>query len=171
MSCYNGESFRNFTTKNGLPNNDVNTIIEDKTGRFWFGTRGDVCYYDGKTITKVTNKDGKPLKNVSSIIEDRKGNIWFGGNNGLWRLDSDSFTNFTKKFVGYIYEDKKGNIWTSSESSSTKGWALSRYDENSLNNDKGTVTELKTIDGMFFGILEDDNGSIWVGTLNGVYQL
>jgi len=169
-SCYDGKSFRNFTTKDGLPNDDVNAIIEDNTGRLWFGTRGDACLYDGKEFIKITNKNGIPFSNVRSIIEDRKGNIWFGGKDGLWRLDDTSFTNFTTKFVGYIYEDKKGNIWTSSESSNTKGWALSRYNENFLYNDKATVTELKTLDGMFFGILEDNDGNIWVGTLNGVYR-
>jgi len=169
-SCFDGKSFRNYTTREGLPSNDVNSIIEDKTGKFWFGTRGDACFYDGKEFIKITNKNGTSFTNVRSIIEDKKGNIWFGGNDGLWCLDGNSFTNFTKKFVGYIYEDRKGNIWTSSESSNTKGWALSRYDDNSLYNDKATVTELKTLDGMFFGILEDNDGSIWVGALNGVYR-
>ena len=132
---------------------------------------------DEKLIELVQNNSSDIIKLLQKYIggiiltlEDKKGNIWFGGNDGLWRLDGNSFTNFTQKFVGYIYEDKKGNIWTSSESSNTKGWALSRYDENSLNNDKATVTELKTLDGMFVGILEDNDGSIWVGTLNGVYQ-
>jgi len=169
-SCYNGEIFRNFTMKDGLNSNDVNCIIEDTTGKLWFATREDAYFYDGKTFTKFNNKKGVPFKNVRLIIEDKKGNIWFGGKDGLWRYNGNSLTNFTTDFVGYIYEDKKGNIWTSSESSNIKGWALSRYDENSLYNDKATVTELKTIDGMFFGILEDSNENIWVGTLNGIYR-
>ncbi len=168
-SCYNGKTFRNYTTKDGLPNNDVNSIIEDKTGKLWFGTRGEACFYNGKKFVKIRNKNGTPFTNVRSIIEDKKGNIWFGGNDGLWCLDGTSFTNFTTKFVGNVYEDQKGNIWTSSESTSAKGWALSRYEESSLNKGEAIVTELKTIDGMFFGILEDNNGHIWVGSLNGVY--
>jgi len=169
-SCYNGKSFRNYTTKEGLPHNDVNSIIEDKKGKFWFGTRGDACFYDGKEFIKITNKNGTSFTNVRSIIEDKKGNIWFGGNGGLWRLDGNSFTNFTTNFVGYIYEDKKGNIWTSSESANAKGWALSRYDKKSLSSSTATATELITQDGMFFGILEDKDGSIWFGSLNGVYR-
>jgi len=167
-SYYDGKSFRNFTTKEGLPHNDVNSIIEDKTGKFWFGTRGDACFYDGKTFTIFTNKEGEPFTNVRSIIEDKKGNIWLGGNDGLWRYDGRSFTNFTTKFVGFIYEDKKGNIWTSSESANTQGWTLSRYDEKSLSYAKATATQIRTEEGMFFGILEDNMGNIWFGTLNGV---
>ncbi|WP_316839757.1 two-component regulator propeller domain-containing protein [Pedobacter gandavensis] len=202
-SRYNGKSFQNFKMKAGarvtqsdsihisayqhpLPedhwmHNDVNAIIEDKTGKLWFGTRGYACVYDGKKFTTITNKDGKPFENVRSIIKDKKGNIWLGGRDGLWRYDGSTFTNFTQKFVGYIYEDKKGNIWTSSERSNdlskvlpdnrakTAAWALSRYDEKSLSNKKPTVTEI-TNKPMIFGILEDDKGNIWFGTFDGVYR-
>lgn len=73
-----GKSLRKFTTKDGLPNNDINTIMEDKTGKLWFGTRGDLSVYNGKTFTVLKNKDGKTFTNNWGIIEDRKGNIWFG---------------------------------------------------------------------------------------------
>jgi ligand-binding sensor domain-containing protein len=202
-SRYDGKSFRNFKMNEAPPateadsvhisfyqhplpevhwmHNDVNSIIEDKTGKLWFGTRGNASVYDGKTFTTITNKDGKPFVNVRSIIKDKKGNIWLGGADGLWRYHGSAFTNFTKKFVGYIYEDKKGNIWTSSESSNdlsrvlsgnsanTPAWALSRYDEKSLSNKKPTVTEI-TNKPMIFGILEDDKGNIWFGALDGVYR-
>ena len=190
-SRYDGKSFRNYRMNEGLTNNDhndndVNSIIEDKTGKFWFGTRGNACVYNGKTFTILTH-NGKPFTNVRSIIEDKKGNIWLGGNDGLWRYDGSTFTNFTQKFVGYIYEDKKGNIWTSSVSAYDQGWALSRYDEKSLSNNKATVTstfqenmpwfnnkatvtEIKSKEGMIFGILEAYDGSIWFGTMKGVYR-
>jgi ligand-binding sensor domain-containing protein len=170
VSCYDGKSFRNFTTKDGLTNNDVNTIIEDQSGKFWFGTRGDACSYDGKTFTIVKNEEGGTFQNVRHIIEDEKGTIWLGGNDGLWRYDGSAFANITQNFVGYVYEDKKGDIWTSSESTATQGWALSRYDGTTLTNEKPTVTEIKAGEGMFFGILEDSDGSIWAGTLKGVYR-
>ncbi|HTD41686.1 MAG TPA: two-component regulator propeller domain-containing protein [Mucilaginibacter sp.] len=209
-SRYDGKSFRNFKIREVLPptdadsvhvsvyqhqlpegswmHNDVNSIIEDKTGKLWFGTRGYACVYDGKTFTTITNKDGKPFANVRSIIEDKKGNIWLGGYDGLWRYNGSTFTNFSQKFVGYIYEDKKGNIWTSSErdnsqawvsserdnsqawtSSERDTWALSRYDGKSLSNKKPTVTKI-TYKPMIFGILEDDKGSIWFGAVDGVYR-
>lgn len=191
VSLYDGKSFRNIKMKEApaatpadslhssvyqhpLPevswmHNDVNAIIEDKTGKLWFGTRGYASVYDGKTFTTITNNEGKPFANVRSIIKDKKGNIWLGGYDGLWRYDGSTFTNFTQKFVGYIYEDKNGNIWTSSESANAKGWVLSRYDEKSLTDKKPTVTEI-TNKPMIFGILEDDKENIWFGALDGVYR-
>ena len=165
-----GKSFRNFTTKEGLSNNDVNSIIEDKTGKFWFGTRGHACVYDGKKFTVFTH-NGKPFTNVRTIIEDKKGNIWLGGNDGLWRYDGSTFTNVTQNFVGYIYEDKNGNIWTSSANhASDQNWVLSRYGAKSLSNKKPTVTEIKPKGGMIFGILEAHDGSIWFGALDGAHR-
>ncbi|MCS3737636.1 ligand-binding sensor domain-containing protein [Mucilaginibacter dorajii] len=178
-SRYDGKSFRNFTAKDELSNNNVNSVIEDKTGKFWFATGGNTFVYDGKTFAAFIH-NGKPFTNVRSIIEDKKGNIWLGGGDGLWRYDGKTFTNFTQKFVGHIIEDKKGNIWTSSESANSpawvstetgniQAWALSRYDEKSLSDKKPTVTEI-TNKGMIFGILEDDKGSIWFGTFDGVHR-
>lgn len=199
-SCYDGKSFRNYIVDGNAMNEDrtgktfpnrrpygVNSITENKTGKFWFATSGNTFVYDGKTFTSITNKDGNPFKNVRSIIEDKKGDIWLGGNDGLWRYDGSTFTNFTQKFVGYIYEDKKGNIWTSSVSAYDQSWALSRYDEKSLSNNKAAVTstfqgymslfnnkagvtEIKSKEVLIFGILEAYDGNIWFGTLKGVYR-
>jgi len=194
VSRYDGKSFQNYmmngdamredrtgkSLSDTRPINEVNAIIEDKTGRFWFGTRSNTFVYDGKTFTVFTH-DGIPFANVRSIIEDKKGNIWLGGKDGLWRYDGSKFTNFTQQFVGYVYEDKNGNIWTSSDSditksfktdtqnmSNQKGWTLSRYNEKSLSNNATLPEIIRTNEGMIFGILEADDGSIWFGTLNGV---
>jgi ligand-binding sensor domain-containing protein len=158
------------------PPYEVNSIIEDKTGKLWFGTRGNTFVYDDEKFTIIRTKDGKPFTNVRTIIEDKKGNIWLSGNDGLWRYDGSSFTNFTKSFAGYIYEDKNGNIWTSSASADNKSWSLSRYDGKSLSSSlfinspaiNPTVTVIKSNEGMIFGILEAYDGSIWFGTLKGV---
>ena len=185
VSRYNGKSLHSFKIKETPPailaasgsqqsppeanwiHNDINAIIEDTTGKFWFGTRGYATVYDGKTFTTILNKNGKPFTNVRSIIKDKKGTMWLGGADGLWRYNGKTFTNLTKKFVGYIYEDKNGNIWTSSESGNAQGWVLSRYDGKTLSNKKPKVTEIASKP-MIFGILEDRKGTIWFGDLDGV---
>ncbi len=181
-SRYDGKSFRNYIINGDAMNEDrtgktfsdrrpyeVNAITEDKTGRFWFATRGNTFVYDGKTFAVFTH-DNKPFRNVRSLIEDRKGNIWLGGADGLWRSDGSTFINFTQKFVGYIMEDKKGNIWTSSERDERRTWALSRYNEKSLSGKNPAVKEIQVKEGMFFGILEANDGNIWFGALDGVYR-
>jgi ligand-binding sensor domain-containing protein len=170
LSRYDGKSFQNFTTEDGLSDNGVNAIMEDKTGKLWFATGNGPCFYDGKTFTVLKNKEGKLFKNLRSIIEDKKGNIWLGGSDGLWRYDGSTFINITQMFIGYIYEDKKGNIWTTGEVKPNGDWALSRYDQKSLYNQEPAVTEIMSTEKMLCGILEANDGSIWFGSLYGVYR-
>jgi ligand-binding sensor domain-containing protein len=172
---YDGKTLRSFTTKDGLPNNDINTIMEDNTGKLWFGTRGEACFYDGKTFTVLKNKDGKTFNNVWSIIEDKRGSIWFGANDSLWRYDpsaslragGSTFTNVSPRGAYAIIQDKKGNIWTTGGTGGaySRVWALSRYDAESLYHEKPNVTEIKSSDELaFLGLLEANDGSIWFGS-------
>jgi ligand-binding sensor domain-containing protein len=182
VSRYNGKSFQNYMMNGDVmaedrtgktfpdftrPPNEVNSMIEDKTGKLWFATRGNTFVYDGQSFT-VLKDNGKTFSNVRTLIKDKKGNIWLSGAPGLWRYDGSIFTNFTQKFVGYVMEDKNGNIWTGSESNNGQGWVLSRYEAKTLSGNKPTVTEI-TNKPMIFGIIEDDKGNIWFGA-DGVYR-
>ncbi len=50
---YDGNSFTNFTEKDGLQNNKVLSILEDNDGNIWLGTDEGVCRYDGRTFTNI----------------------------------------------------------------------------------------------------------------------
>lgn len=176
-----GKSFTNYKMNEGLSgidlyDNAVNSIVEDNTGKFWFGTRGDTFTFDGKKFTVVT-QNAEPFLNVRKIIKDTKGNIWLASaEDGLWRYNGNTFTNITQQPTGYVYEDKKGNIWTSSQPpyNGSDKWALFRFDAQTLSNLKPTVTdvmsEYEDYKNMIFGISEASDGSIWFGTLSGVYR-
>ncbi len=50
---YDGNHLTNYTTKDGLTSNAVNTIYKDKKGELWFGTdRNGVCKFNGLSFTK-----------------------------------------------------------------------------------------------------------------------
>ncbi|MEO1262649.1 MAG: two-component regulator propeller domain-containing protein [Bacteroidota bacterium] len=172
ISCHDPvtSEFQNFTSADGLTSNDVNSIAEDPAGKIWISTRGAPCIYDGMDFTRLVNDDGTSFSNIRCIIQDQKGNMWLGGNGGLWRYADHKFTSFSKFFVGYIYEDQKGNIWTSSDIGGN--WALSRYDvlPPPIGEIKDTPTTIKAEQNMFFGIEEDEQGNIWLGTLRGIYR-
>jgi ligand-binding sensor domain-containing protein len=49
---YDGNNLMNFTTKDGLASNAINTIYKDRLGELWFGTDSDgICKFNGKTFT------------------------------------------------------------------------------------------------------------------------
>jgi len=121
---YDGKSFINFTTKDGLCNNNVGSIIQDRAGNILLGTNSGICKYDGNKFTKYPVPD---TLSIICMLEDKDGNIWFGAmNKGVYRFDGTNLTNFLyeykhplfankqEKMIMDIMQDKKGNIWFSS---------------------------------------------------------
>lgn len=54
---YDGNKLINYTIKDGLTSNAVNTIYKDLKGELWFGTDADgICKFNGKTFTKFEVK-------------------------------------------------------------------------------------------------------------------
>jgi ligand-binding sensor domain-containing protein len=158
-----GKSFRNYTTKQGLANNEVTCIYEDKSGTIWFGTQGGVSRYDGKSFRNYTTREGLPSNDVNSIIEDKTGKFWFGTRGYACIYDGKTFTiltNFAFSIfnnkdgthfmnVRSIIEDKKGNIWLGGID------GLWRYDGSTFTN----FTQ------NFVGnIYEDKKGNIWTSS-------
>ncbi len=63
------KSFTNFTIAQGLANNTVLSITEDKSGNLWFGTNGGgVSRYDGKSFTNFTTVHGLPDNSVTQVV-------------------------------------------------------------------------------------------------------
>jgi sugar lactone lactonase YvrE len=161
------DKWQTFTTKDGLADNWVNSILEDSSGNIWFGTLGGgVSKYDGQGFKNFTKKDGLADNRVNSILEDFSGNIWFGTwGGGVSRYDGQGFKNFTTKDgladnrVWSILEDSSRNIWFGT------GRGVSRYDGQKFEN----FTEKDGLAGnRVLSILEDSSGNIWFGTWGGV---
>jgi len=167
VSRYDGKSFSNFTTAEGLTNNFVASIIEDKNGNLWFGTNGGgVSRYDGKSFTNFTVLQGLANNFVASITEDKQGNIWFGTQGGgASRYDGKSFTNYAtaqglaNNTVASIIQDKNGNLWFG-----TYGGGVSRYNGKSFTN---YTTAQGLANNSVGSIAEDRNGNLWFGTAGG----
>lgn len=147
---YDGKSFQNFTTREGLVNNSVMPIYEDKDGIIWLGTGGGVSRYDGKSFRNFTTSDGLNNNDVHAIVQDNTGKIWFGTRGDITVYDGKTFTTLTDKDgktfrnVWSIIKDKKGNIWFGAD-------GLWRYDG-------GSFTQIdQTGAGV---IIEDEKGNV-----------
>jgi ligand-binding sensor domain-containing protein len=121
-SKYDGESFTHFLIEDGLTDDMVRVVYEDKSGSIWFGFNGNresgLTYYDGESMMSFYEKDGLCSKSIISIFEDNAGNLWLGGDRGnLCIFDGTTFSEFTsaegQNFAGVlvITQDTQGNIW------------------------------------------------------------
>jgi len=159
--CYNGKSFRNFTTKEGLAGNDVTCIYEDKTGNIWFGTGSGTSRYDGKSFRNFTTKEGLSNNDINSIVEDKTGKFWFGTGSNAYIYNGKTFTILThdgKPFtnVRSIIKDKKGTIWLGGNDGLWRcnGSTFTNFSQN------------------FVGyIYEDKEGNIWASSQENQYDI
>jgi signal transduction histidine kinase/CheY-like chemotaxis protein/sugar lactone lactonase YvrE len=89
--------FRQLAMEEGLSNNEVYTVIQDKQGYIWLGTFDGLDRYDGYTF-KVFRHDQTEPRSISgnlirALYEDDKGRVWAGTfSDGLNLYDPDSKT-------------------------------------------------------------------------------
>lgn len=111
----------------------VNTIIQQATGIFWFGTESGIYTYD--IATGMSQQIKKDLLNPFAISDnvvldfyrDREGNIWAGTFFGGLNQYSNQFDNFKKHLASFgknalsgnivheICKDDEGNFWIGTE--------------------------------------------------------
>lgn len=82
VSRFDGAEFTNFTTEDGLTDNEVLEVFCDSKGRVWFICfTAPLCFYENGKIHNPTNSpdifNGVESNGVLDFCEDAKGNIWF----------------------------------------------------------------------------------------------
>ncbi len=90
--------FQTLDIQDGLPQNMVDCIIQDRQGFIWFGTWNGLCRYDGYSF-EVFSGNESDLGNdnfIYTLQEDAEGNIWIGTQQNLYLYiyDQDRFYNW-----------------------------------------------------------------------------
>lgn len=174
--------FKQLTTNNGLSNNFVSDIFQDRTGFLWFATDDGLNRFDGYEF-KVYRNNPEDENSISdntiiSFSEDAKGNLWIGTKNGFvnrydpvldrftrWEIKSD----ITKENpINVLHVDKNGFVWIGTyrsglyrldpNSGKTDHWIMNAKDSTSLSSN------------YISSIVEDANGDLWIGTFYGLNQ-
>jgi ligand-binding sensor domain-containing protein/signal transduction histidine kinase len=93
-------SFSKLDVRDGLSNNDVNSIYKDHQGFLWFGTISGVNRYDGYTckVFRHADQDSTTIANdnITGIYEGPAGKIWMGTYVGI-----DIYDPSTERFDGH----------------------------------------------------------------------
>ena len=78
-------AFRSLDINNGLSQNTVHAILQDKQGFMWFGTKDGLDRYDGISFRTFMKESGTLGNNfITSLYEDNLGQIWIGTDVGLY---------------------------------------------------------------------------------------
>ncbi len=100
LNRYDGEQLISYPALEGLNENDIYAIYEDRAGDIWIGANRFGLYrYDGTSFQLYPKTDRIDLTysfSVQSILEDRQGNLWLGFSGGLFRLQDSSLVHVTQ---------------------------------------------------------------------------
>jgi len=83
----------NYTAKNGLSNNTVNSMVFRNKNEVWLGTYNGLSYFDKttETIKNLNSFDNIPQSdfNIGAAFKAKDGRMYFGSNNGLYIISPD----------------------------------------------------------------------------------
>lgn len=135
----------------------------DSQGRQWLGTAGNGLFYwrDGK-LAKFAEFDGR---HAVGVVEDLEHNLWIATPTEIYCFDPElrPRSEFTVGSTRTLLVDRHGVLWVG-----TDGHGLFRYQN-------GVLRNVRKLDGLasdyVISVYEDQEGSLWVGTRDGLSQL
>jgi ligand-binding sensor domain-containing protein/DNA-binding NarL/FixJ family response regulator len=173
--------FSHLGTNEGLANQHVPAILQDRQGFLWFGTDSGLSRFDGYTFVTYQNdpEDPESLSDsgINTLYEDPQGYLWVGTTQGLNRFDpaTETFIRYVPDIedprslssprVQEIAMDGTGALWVGTLGGLNRlepdGGGFERFLHNegdgaSLSND------------LVWAVYTDSRGALWVGTSGGL---
>ncbi|MCV9385743.1 two-component regulator propeller domain-containing protein [Reichenbachiella ulvae] len=174
--CYTADSKDNYF----LNSPNVYGIAEDDFGNVWVGTDNGVNVLDRQTSKfRVFTHDSDDQNTISyndskCLANAGNGDMWIGTNRGglnFYDFSNNSFTAYsandnksgtltTDKIYGLLY-DRNKNLWVFNGSGTGSIGYLDMLPN-------GSDEFIHMSDQAYFGMLEAKDGSIWIGSDNGI---
>lgn len=155
------QTFTNYSTADGLPDNNVMAVAIDGHHWKWLGTQNGLAKFNDTSWTVYTTSNGLIDNYINCVASDQNNNIWIGTDFGVSKFDGINWTSYTtadgliSNTIADIAIDIDGSIWIGTNS------GLSHLSGS-------TWTSFTTANGlannMISTIAIDDAGNKWIGT-------
>jgi signal transduction histidine kinase/ligand-binding sensor domain-containing protein/DNA-binding response OmpR family regulator len=170
--------FERFSTKDGLPNNTIQDIVQDADGYIWLATEDGIMRYDGYKMLTYSNISGDSTSlsqnRVEKLFVDFKGDLWIGSKSDLDRYNPacNCFFRYSSNMsapanqqagqINAFVEDLDKNLWIG-----TQQGGLFRYNRENdqfirVLNDPNAPDNL--LEDEVRVLLADRNHQLWIGT-------
>jgi len=148
-----------YSKADGLLNNNVYPIYEDRLGVIFIGTTKGVFKYQNSTFTHIKSTERLP---VDALSEDDSGRLFMSASGILFVLENDT--------IKPIFNNHSNVIWAVHPESKNVLWLGG---DNGLIRLRDDITETFTVaDGLAANntkvIIDDKNGGLWIGAYGGL---
>jgi ligand-binding sensor domain-containing protein/tRNA A-37 threonylcarbamoyl transferase component Bud32 len=171
LTCFHNQIFEAFNPDINSDLKSVHALTGDKSGTLWVGTVSGLYRFGGgawKALLEKESLTGKVIS-VSHMLAEDDGNLWLGTNRGLVRFKNGVFTFFSHSglfpphHIRFICREKNGVIWIGTDGAGMFQWHGDQFAR--FGKQDGLTGN------MVYAILEDRDGSLWVGTYSGLNQM
>jgi signal transduction histidine kinase/streptogramin lyase len=154
----------------GLIQQNVTAIHEDRAGRMWFGTLSGLVCLESNRWRRFTTRDGLSGDSITALTDDAAGNLWIGTErSGLNSWKEGVFKavrqpdGIPSDEIAALLTDDEGALWVTTAANGLGCWRNGRW------------TRFTTRDGLTsnqLGFLtEDDQGNLWIGSAAGIMRV
>jgi diguanylate cyclase (GGDEF)-like protein len=159
-----------FDHNNGLPSDEVRSILEDSHGNLWIGTTNGLVKQDTSGLqTTFSRNDGLPDNYIMALAEDGQGQLWVGTGVGVAKLTANGFEivpihNLEDAEYAFGFWMETGYVWIATDR------GLIRY--NQQNGQLGLIGRRSglPIDKLFQVVYDGTNG-LWLTSNRGIWRI
>lgn len=178
LTEFDGNSFRRYTTKNGLTSDLIICVEEDNAGNLWLGTAANgVMKIARNGFTTYRQDDGFSHIHINSIYEDETRQLLVNSDHWYINLfDKDHFTPVranlpeTERLRGWgnymtSFRDHTGEWWINLYSNMYRFSKVNQLQDLAVAQAKGAYTSKQGLTGdTVTAVFEDSHGDIWIST-------
>lgn len=182
LSRFNRENntfFRFTENKNEfeLPSNNIRAMVNSPDGKLWIATDGGgICWFNPEDSTFRQPEFSRlpEFTKVYSLAVDENGFLWLGCDRGLFRYDFSptsvpqkiDLAEMTLSRINALLVDRRGFLWIGTQSQGVIRFQPDTKEIRHFTHNPSVETSVGS--NAIRSILERKNGTIWIGSENGL---
>src|SRR6266849_3577218 len=147
--------FRSFGPNEGLTNEFVGSVLQDRQGKLWVATNRGLFRQNGARFERVDRE--LQLSNIAffGLYEGRDGRVFAGGPAGLFSVENGKLSPSNNNEMEQVYQIR--------EAKDRSLWLSTNHGLRVIGRDRGLHWPHTT--SIIGAIQEDCSGAMWIGTL------
>jgi signal transduction histidine kinase/ligand-binding sensor domain-containing protein len=158
-------AFRHFDHRDGLPESQVFTLMEDRDGFLWAGSGDSVSRLGSSGFQVFAAAQGLGCRNIRAMLQDRRGSIWVAGA-GASEIRGSLIVNYGSD-QGLVVDDRIYAMAEDAAGNLFLGTRLGLFQKTSAG-----FTQVKLPGNWFyspiFSMVSDTKGGLWLGSRKGL---